>query len=111
MKAIAIIPARSGSKRLPRKNILNFRGKPIIAYTIESALETNLFERVIVSTDDSEIANAAESFGAEIHIRPPELGTDNARVVDVCEHLVQGEKRSGRHYLIFQYTNHCLNKS
>jgi len=63
---IAIIPARGGSKRIPRKNIIDFAGKPIIAWTIEAALDTGLFDRVLVSTDDEEIASVSRSFGADV---------------------------------------------
>ena len=63
---IAIIPARGGSKRIPRKNITRFCGKPIIAYSIEAAINSKLIDRVIVSTDDHEIANVAKEYGAEI---------------------------------------------
>ena len=66
MKRIAIIPARGGSKRIPRKNIKLFLGKPIIAYSIEAALKSNLFDKVIVSTDDKKIAEIALKFGAEV---------------------------------------------
>jgi len=74
---IAIIPARIGSKRIPRKNIKFFHGKPIIAYSIQAALETELFSRVIVSTDSQELANVAISYGAEVpFMRPAELSDD-----------------------------------
>ncbi len=63
---IAIIPARGGSKRIPRKNIKDFNGKPIIAYSIEAALNSGCFDKVIVSTDDQEIADVAKQFGAEV---------------------------------------------
>ncbi len=66
MKHIAIILARGGSKRLPRKNILDFHGKPLIAWTIEAALQSAQYDRVLVSTDDQEIASIARSFGAEV---------------------------------------------
>lgn len=66
MKHIAIILARGGSKRLPRKNILDFHGKPLIAWTIEAALQSTQYDRVLVSTDDQEIAGIARSFGAEV---------------------------------------------
>jgi CMP-N-acetylneuraminic acid synthetase len=66
MKHIAIILARGGSKRLPRKNILDFHGKPLIAWTIEAALKSTQYDRVLVSTDDQEIASIARSFGAEV---------------------------------------------
>lgn len=97
-KIICIIPARGGSKRLPKKNIVQFHGKPIIAYSIEAAIQANLFDRIIVSTDDMGIAQHAEHFGAEIHLRPPELATDTARVVDVCAHSLEEESKAGRIY-------------
>ena len=81
---IAIIPARGGSKGLPNKNILPFNGKPLIAWSIEQALTSNLIERVIVSTDCEEIANIAIKFGAEVPgLRPPEISTDHASTEDV----------------------------
>ena len=75
-KAIAIIPARGGSKRLPRKNIKPFMGKPMIAWPIESALESGAFSSVIVSSDDDEIGAVAQKYGARFVKRPPELATD-----------------------------------
>ncbi|MBX9448455.1 MAG: hypothetical protein KL787_01490 [Taibaiella sp.] len=63
---LCIIPARGGSKRIPRKNIKEFLGKPIIAYSIEAALQSNLFEEVMVSTDDEEIAQLARKYGAKV---------------------------------------------
>ncbi len=74
MSAIAIIPARGGSRRIPRKNIRSFHGKPILSYSIEGALESGLFERVVVSTDDREIAHIALAYGAQVFMRPT---TDN----------------------------------
>ena len=66
MKSIAIITARGGSKRIPRKNIKDFMGKPIIAYSIEAAIECGCFDEVMVSTDDEEIAAIAKKYGAEV---------------------------------------------
>ncbi len=87
---IAIIPARGGSKRIPRKNIKEFHGKPIIAYSIEAALLSGCFDKVIVSTDDKEIAEVASKYGAEIpFIRPCEISDDYATTLDVIEHAVQ----------------------
>ena len=65
-KRVAIIPARGGSKRIPKKNILDFFGKPMIAWTIESALRTKMFETVLVSTDDEEIAEISKNYGAQV---------------------------------------------
>jgi pseudaminic acid cytidylyltransferase len=74
---VAIIPARGGSKRIPKKNIKFFLGKPIIAYSIKNAIDSNLFDRVIVSTDDDEIAQVAIKYGAEVpFIRPKNLSGD-----------------------------------
>jgi pseudaminic acid cytidylyltransferase len=88
-KSIAIIPARGGSKRIPRKNIKPFHGKPLIAYSIEVALQSKLFERVIVSTDDEEIAEVAREYGAEApFIRPKALADDFTGTDDVVRHAI-----------------------
>jgi CMP-N-acetylneuraminic acid synthetase len=87
---IAIIPARGGSKRLPGKNLLEIAGKPLIAWTIEAALNSDIFDRVIVSTDSKEIADAASSFGAEIpFMRPAEISTDKSTTVEVFNHALK----------------------
>lgn len=87
---IAIIPARGGSKRIPRKNIKEFCGKPMIAWSIEAAKESGCFDRIIVSTDDPEIASVAEKWGAEIpFMRPAELADDYAGTLPVIRHGVQ----------------------
>ena len=97
-KIICIIPARGGSKRLPRKNVIDFLGKPIIAYTIEAALQTSIFERIVVSTEDVEIAEVALRFGAQVSKRPVSLATDASTVVEVCSDLLEREKMEGRIY-------------
>ncbi len=87
---IAIIPARGGSKRITRKNIRPFLGKPIIAYSIAAALESTLFDRVIVSTDDEEIAAIARQYGAQTpFIRPAALADDHCVIADVIKHALQ----------------------
>ena len=87
---IAIIPARGGSKRIPRKNIKIFAGKPMISYAIEAAKSSALFEKIIVSTDDQEIAEMAVKFGAEVpFMRPPELADDFAGTVPVIAHAIK----------------------
>jgi pseudaminic acid cytidylyltransferase len=96
--AVAIIPARGGSKRLPRKNVIDFLGRPIIAYTIEAAIESGCFSRVVVSTEEEEIAAAAERFGAIVDHRRPELATDAAGVVAVCIDFLEREARAGRRW-------------
>lgn len=86
---IAIIPARGGSKRIPRKNIRPFCGKPVIAWSIESAKRSGCFDRVIVSTDDKQIADVARHFGAEVPFtRPDELSDDHAGTAAVIRHAV-----------------------
>lgn len=97
-RRIAIIPARGGSKRLPRKNIIDFFGKPIIAYTVEAALETRLFDRVFISSEDAEIIKIGARYGAEISQRPSTLATDSATVVQVCLDLLAQEQTQGRSY-------------
>jgi N-acylneuraminate cytidylyltransferase len=94
MSCLAIIPARGGSKRIPRKNIKNFLGKPIIAYSIQAALESGLFDEVMVSTDDEEIAEIAIKYGAKVpFMRSVQSANDYATTFDVIEEvLVEYEK-------------------
>ncbi len=83
-KPICIIPARGGSKRIPRKNILSFNGKPLIAWSIETALSSNVFSKVIVSTDDREIADVSKNHGADVpFIRDANLADDFTTTADV----------------------------
>jgi N-acylneuraminate cytidylyltransferase len=87
---ICVIPARGGSKRIPKKNIKEFNGKPIIAYSIEVALKSNCFDKVIVSTDDDEIAVIAKKYGAKVpFIRPNELSNDYAGTIPVIKHAIE----------------------
>ena len=87
---VAIIPARGGSKRIPRKNIKDFCGKPMIAYSIEAALESKLFDKVIVSTDDKEIASIALEYGAEVpFMRPARLSDDHTATIPVIKHAIE----------------------
>jgi len=87
---LCVIPARGGSKRIPRKNIKEFDGKPMIAYSIEAALQSDCFDKVIVSTDDAEIAEVAKAYGAEIpFMRPEELSNDFAGTLPVIKHAVE----------------------
>lgn len=89
MSNVAIIPARGGSKRIPRKNIRLFQGLPMIAYSIRAALGAGIFERVIVSTDDTEIAAVALGLGAEVPFtRPSQLSDDHAGTVEVIQHAL-----------------------
>jgi N-acylneuraminate cytidylyltransferase len=93
---IAIIPARGGSKRIPRKNIKYFHGKPLIAYSIEAAKKSGCFDKIIVSTDDAEIAEVAIKYGAEVpFIRPVEISDDYATTLDVMKHAIHWCEESG----------------
>jgi N-acylneuraminate cytidylyltransferase len=88
MGNLAVIPARGGSKRIPRKNIKDFLGKPILAYSIEAALESGLFDEVMVSTDDEEIAGIAEELGAQVpFIRSVGHSTDYSTTLDVLKEV------------------------
>lgn len=85
---LGITPARGGSKGIPRKNIKNVAGKPLLAWTIEAAKKSTLLDRYIVSTEDKEIANVARKYGAEVLYRPPELATDTATALSVLQHAI-----------------------
>lgn len=107
---IAIIPARGGSKGLPGKNIRNLNGKPLIGYTIEAALKSKYITRVILSTDDVEIANVARQYGAEVpFMRPSHLATDTAKAIDAysytCERLENEENIEISEFVILQPTS------
>jgi pseudaminic acid cytidylyltransferase len=95
---IAIVPARGGSKRVPRKNIKEFSGRPMIAYAIVTACKSGLFEHVVVSTDDEEIARIARGWGAETPFtRPVELADDSTGTVPVIAHAIQEMNAKGVH--------------
>lgn len=93
---IAVIPARGGSKRIPRKNVKDFGGRPMIAWAIAVARESQLFDRIVVSTDDPEIAEIARKYGAETPFeRPAELANDTAGTVPVIAHAIHELEHSG----------------
>ena len=97
--AVAIIPARGGSKRIPKKNIKEFHGFPLIAYSIKAALDSKLFDKVIVTTDDEEIATIAKKYGSEVpFIRPKELSDDFSGTADVVAHALQWLEEHGEKY-------------
>jgi N-acylneuraminate cytidylyltransferase len=99
MKTIAIIPARGGSKRIPRKNIKNFAGQPIIKYSIDAALQSGCFDEVMVSTDDKEIAEVAKSFGAKVpFFRSAENSSDMAMTFPVLEEVITEYKKRGMEF-------------
>lgn len=88
--SVCVIPARGGSKRIPRKNIKPFHGRPMIGWSIEAAQQSGLFDRIVVSTDDAEIAETALSLGAEIpFIRPDDLANDFTATVPVIAHAIE----------------------
>ncbi|WP_342600369.1 acylneuraminate cytidylyltransferase family protein [Psychrobacillus sp. FSL H8-0483] len=97
-KVLAIIPARGGSKSIPKKNIVQFNGKPLIAWTIETALKTNEIDKVIVSTDCSEIANVSTKHGAEVQIRPSKLASDDALVIETIKYVLEELKKSNEQF-------------
>jgi pseudaminic acid cytidylyltransferase len=93
---LAVIPARGGSKRISRKNIKIFGGKPMIAWSIETALQSRCFDRIIVSTDDEEIAEVARECGAEVpFVRPPELSEDHTATIPVIAHAIRWQQQHG----------------
>lgn len=99
MTSICIIPARGGSKRIPRKNIKNFLGKPIIAYSIEAALRSGLFDEVMVSTDDEEIAAVARQFGASLpFMRSAHTASDFATTADVINEVLDSYAANGKEF-------------
>ncbi len=99
MKKLAIITARGGSKRIPRKNIKEFCGRPIIAYSIEAALGSGVFDRVMVSTDDGEIAETAVKYGAEVpFLRSEKTSNDYATTTDVIFEVLDEYEKRGEHF-------------
>lgn len=99
MKNLAIIPARGGSKRIPHKNIKEFLGKPIIAYSIEAAMKSGLFDEVMVSTDDEQIAAIAKQYGASVpFMRSAETANDFATTRDVLNEVVSEYRKRGQEF-------------
>ncbi len=89
MKVLAVIPARGGSKSIPRKNLVDVAGRPLIAWVIAAAREAKRLDRVVVSTEDEEIAETARRWGAEVpFVRPPELATDTVSLIPVVQHAL-----------------------
>jgi len=90
---LAIIPARGGSKRLPRKNILDLKGKPLLAYSIEAGLKSKYIDKVVVSSDDDEILDISKKYGASIIARPNCLSTDTATSFDAIKHTIENTEK------------------
>ena len=111
MKKIAIIPARAGSKGLPNKNVLMLGNKPLIAYTIEAALKSEEFERVIVSTDSLEYKYIAEKFGAEVFMRSKELSNDKASSFVVIEDVLNKIETTVDYFILLQVTSPFRNEN
>ena len=96
-RILAVIPARGGSKGIPHKNIIDLCGKPLIAYTIEAAINSKYIDYVMVSTDDDEIANIALKYGAQVpFMRPTELASDTAKTIDAILHCISSLKNIGK---------------
>jgi len=109
IKRIAIIPARGGSKRLPRKNILPLAEKPLLAHVILTCLDTQLFDQVIVSSEDQEIIDIAKEYGAQIHNRNLTLASDHATVNEVCESVLSDYGiQDENHYFCMVYATAAL---
>ena len=100
-KIIAFIPARGGSKGLPRKNIKSLLGKPLVAWTIEQAKNSKYVNKVVVSTEDKEIAEISRKYGAEVVDRPEELAQDDSPVADAIMHTLDWFEKRGEYFDIF----------
>lgn len=99
MKKIAMITARGGSKRIPRKNIKEFCGRPILAYSIQAAIDSGVFDEVMVSTDDEEIAEIAKAYGAKVpFFRSEQTANDYATTVDVIKEVLQEYEKRGEQF-------------
>ncbi len=98
-KPLCVIPARGSSKRFPRKNIAKLMGKPLLAYAIEQAKASGVFDCVCVSTEDQEILEVAQEYGADLaYARPSELASDDARIIHVCAHMLEYFSEQGVTY-------------
>ena len=102
---LAIIPARGGSKRLPRKNILDLNGKPLIAYSIEASQKSKYITKTIVTSDDDEILNVASKYGCDTIKRPSELSSDTSTSFDAIEHTIINQKESYDYIVLLQPTS------
>ncbi len=108
---IAIIPARSGSKGLKNKNIIDLNGKPLIAYSIEAAINSGCFDRVIVSTDSLEYAEISEKYGAEVLIRSKEASSDNASTYVVLKEMFERIPMDFSYFVLLQPTSPMRNSN
>lgn len=108
---LAIIPARGGSKRLPRKNILDLNGKPLVAWSIEAGLQSKYIDKIIVSSDDKEILDISQKYGASIIERPDELATDIATTFDVIKHTINAMDKGYDYIVLLQATSPLRDKN
>lgn len=108
-KVLAIIPARGGSKRLPRKNILDLGGKPLIAWSIEAALKSDLIDTVLVTSDDEEILEISKKYGAQTIKRPESLASDTASSFDAIEHAINSLDDVFEYIILLQPTSPLRN--
>jgi CMP-N,N'-diacetyllegionaminic acid synthase len=104
-KYLAVIPARGGSKRLPRKNILNFGGKPLIAWSIDEAKKSKYIAKTLVTSDDTEILNIAKKYGAEVLQRPSELSSDSSTTYEALEHAINSLEQEYEYIVLLQPTS------
>lgn len=102
---LSIIPARGGSKRLPRKNILKILDKPLIAYSIEAGLNSKYIDKLIVSSDDDEILSISKDYGAEIIKRPANLAEDTTTTFDTLKHVVENISEEYEYIVLLQATS------
>jgi len=102
---LAVIPARGGSKRLPRKNVLNLSGKPLISWSIEAAKQSRYIDDIVVSSDDDEILDIARSFNVTALKRPAKFSTDTATTFEVVEHLIKNFEKQYTHLILLQPTS------
>ncbi len=107
---LAIIPARGGSKRLPRKNILDLAGKPLIAWTIEAGLKSRYLDIVVVSSDDDDILGISQDYGSGIMRRPAELAGDTATTFDAIRHAMENSERPFDYIVLLQPTSPLRNE-
>ena len=106
---LAIIPARGGSKRLPRKNVLNLAGKPLIAWSIEAGLKSNYIDKLIVSSDDDEILEISKKYGAQTIKRPNELASDTATTFVALKHTIDNIEKCD-YIILLQATSPLRNE-
>ena len=106
---LAIIPARGGSKRLPRKNVLNLAGKPLIAWTIDAALNSRYLDQIVVTSDDDEILSVAKQESVQLIKRPSELATDTATTIDAVAHAIEVQPTSYDYCVLLQPTSPLRN--